>query len=82
MGQLQQSLFCEPLGMYCLSSFCPPNGIKSKNNALNVFTVLAFENVTSIKPLHGEMNRFLMTKTTREMRVVPAYGPNIPLKGL
>ena len=26
--------------------------------------------------VHGEMNRFLMTKTTREMRVVPSYGPN------
>ena len=31
---------------------------------------------------HGEMNRFLMTKTTREMRVVPSYGPNIPSKVL
>ena len=31
---------------------------------------------------HGEMNRFLMTKTTREMRVVPSYDPNIPSKVL
>ena len=34
------------------------------------------------KSRHGEMNRFLMTKTTREMRVLPSYGPNIPSKVL
>ena len=31
---------------------------------------------------HGEMNHFLMKNTTREMRVVPSYGPNIPSKVL
>ena len=36
----------------------------------------------SLNPVHGEMNRFLITKTTREMRVVPSYGPNIPSKVL
>ena len=35
-----------------------------------------------MKAAHGEMNRFLMTKTTWEMRVVPSYGPNIPSKVL
>ena len=29
---------------------------------------------------HGEMNRFLMTKTTREMRVVLKYYLNNPLQ--
>ena len=31
-------------------------------------------------PTHGEMNQFLMTKTTREMRVVLKYYLNNPLQ--